>query len=126
MTGEIGTAAWMAPELWRADGYGASADVYSLGIVLWELLAQAHPYDGVPLAHLPLLVVAQRRRPAIPPGAHPGYTRLVTACWADDPLARPSAASVHAELCRLRSRELDAWEAAAGGAAVGGAAADPR
>ena len=98
----------MAPELWRGDTYDESADVYSLGIVLWELPALAHPYEGVPQAHLPLLVAAQGRRPAIPKGAPPAFVAILKACWANEPSERPSASEVLARLQGLRSHELEA------------------
>ena len=49
----------MAPEIIRGDAYDESVDVFSFGIVLWELLALAHPYAGVPEKHLTYLVMAK-------------------------------------------------------------------
>lgn len=97
----------MAPELWRGEEYDESADIYSLGIVLWEILTLSHPYEGVSQAHLPMLVAAQRRRPIIPPHAPPEFVRLVTACWADNPADRPSAEEVLAALTAMRSSSLE-------------------
>ena len=123
MTGEVGTLFWMAPELWRGEEYGESADVYGLGIVLWELLALARPYEGVPRAHLPMLVSAQRRRPAMPPAAPPAWLRLVTACWDDDAAARPTAAAVCAALKAMTLAELRRGGAEGACAARGGGVA---
>lgn len=122
MTGELGTIFWMAPELFRGEEYDESADIYSLGVVLWEILALAHPYEGVPQAHLPMLVAAQRRRPAIPRGSPPAFVRLITACWSDDPLERPSAQAVSDALSAMSWAELQAAEDAAAAAAAAGMA----
>lgn len=48
----VGTAAYMSPEQWEAgpDGIDARADVYALGVILFELLTGALPYDPVKLA----------------------------------------------------------------------------
>ena len=39
-TNGVGTVLWMAPEVIRGELYGPGADVYSYGIVLWEIAAQ--------------------------------------------------------------------------------------
>ena len=102
-TGDLlGTAAYLAPE--RALGRPATpaADLYSLGVVLYELLAGRRPFQGgsdieLAMAHVtarpaPLALVA----PSTPPS-------LVAACehaLAKDPAARPPSAAAFARLLR--------------------------
>ena len=47
MTGVIGTLFWMAPEMLAQEQYGPAVDVYSYGIVLWEIAAQQLPWQEV-------------------------------------------------------------------------------
>ncbi|CAM9846383.1 unnamed protein product, partial [Discosporangium mesarthrocarpum] len=47
MTGNCGTVQWMAPEVLSYDKYTETADVYSFGIVCWELLSRMCPYEGM-------------------------------------------------------------------------------
>jgi len=47
MTARKGTLEWMAPELFDADReYGQAVDVFSFGVVMWEIWAQAYPYSA--------------------------------------------------------------------------------
>jgi serine/threonine protein kinase len=44
MTGMAGTFHWMAPEVLRSEPYSNKADVYSYGIVLWEICSREPPF----------------------------------------------------------------------------------
>lgn len=45
MTGMAGTFHWMAPEVLQSQEYTHKADVYSYGIVLWEILCREPPFN---------------------------------------------------------------------------------
>ena len=69
MTAGCGTPQWMAPEVLQAEPYNEAADVYALGIVLWEVATRRCPYDDSPdLAGVALAmrVVRDGLRPSIP------------------------------------------------------------
>jgi len=90
LTGETGTYRWMAPEIVRHQPYGASADVYSYGIILWELLSHKMPWYDITPVQAAVAVAVEHRRPQLPPATPPPIAQLVEACWANDPLDRPS------------------------------------
>jgi len=93
----VGTWIYMAPEMFTSPAYDEKVDVFSFGIVLYELIADAFPYGGrygfgsgspVLGAH-----VACGERPdvsIIPDAAPLGMRELMTQAWASDPEARPS------------------------------------
>jgi mitogen-activated protein kinase kinase kinase 9 len=47
MTGRAGTFNWMAPETHDGLDYNEKADVYSYGIVIWEILAREPPFGNL-------------------------------------------------------------------------------
>lgn len=50
-TEKIGTPQWMAPEVFLSRPYDEAVDVYSFGIVLWELLTLLRPFEGLIVSH---------------------------------------------------------------------------
>jgi serine/threonine protein kinase len=48
--GKIGTPHWMAPEILRGEKYEEAADVYSFGVILWEMMTGEIPYMGRSIA----------------------------------------------------------------------------
>uniref|UniRef100_A0A6U4KGP8 Protein kinase domain-containing protein n=1 Tax=Phaeomonas parva TaxID=124430 RepID=A0A6U4KGP8_9STRA len=94
MTGQTGTYHWMAPEVINAEKYDERADVYSFGIILWEVYGRAIPYEGMTPVQIVAAVVARRERLPIPAGAPPQYADLIARCWAHDPAERPQFSEV--------------------------------
>lgn len=90
MTGCIGTAQWMAPEVMLSEQYSLKADVYSYGIILWELLSDDIPFRGLVQAQVLINVASKAQRPMIPPGSPPSLVAFIKACWHQDPNCRPS------------------------------------
>jgi serine/threonine protein kinase len=46
VTGVIGSVEWTAPEIFQEEGYHDSADVYSFGVILWEVLMNEIPWQN--------------------------------------------------------------------------------
>jgi len=89
-----GTPAWTAPEVLRNERYTESADVFSFGIVLWELVTREEPHHGVPPFQVVFAVGTQGIRPAIPSSCPPDVTTLIEECWAESPDYRPNFAEI--------------------------------
>ncbi|GFP78759.1 serine/threonine-protein kinase edr1 [Phtheirospermum japonicum] len=47
-TSSAGTPEWMAPELMQNEPFTEKCDIFSLGVIMWELSTLSRPWDGVP------------------------------------------------------------------------------
>ena len=88
---------WLAPEIILEQPYTMSSDVFSYGIILWELVSLEHPFDeyaprfvGMPDALKEEAIARQHLRPTVPAACEPWYAELLTACWSAAPEARPT------------------------------------
>jgi len=89
--GPIGTPLWMAPEVLMNKLYDEKADVYSFGIVLWELLSARDPWEDIEsLVDLVEAVCIEHRRPPLPKDIPTSLKDLVNNCWHASPERRPS------------------------------------
>lgn len=101
MTAETGTYRWMAPEVIEHKPYGRAADVFSFGILLWELLTGMVPYQDLTPLQAAVGVVQKGLRPIIPPNTPGSLAAIMTTCWARDPSQRPSFEELREQLDEL-------------------------
>ncbi|KAH7557856.1 hypothetical protein JRO89_XS11G0229600 [Xanthoceras sorbifolium] len=90
--GVRGTLPWMAPELLSGSSSKVSekVDVFSFGIVLWEILTGEEPYANMHYGAIIGGIVNNSLRPTIPSFCDAEWTRLMEECWAPNPAVRPS------------------------------------
>ncbi|KAK7313896.1 hypothetical protein VNO77_39101 [Canavalia gladiata] len=103
VTGGVrGTLPWMAPELLNGSSNKVSekVDVFSFGIVLWEILTGEEPYANMHYGAIIGGIVNNTLRPTIPSHCDPEWRTLMEQCWAPNPAARPSFTEI---ACRLRT-----------------------
>ncbi|KAK9267395.1 hypothetical protein L1049_009820 [Liquidambar formosana] len=93
VTGGVrGTLPWMAPELLNGSSSKVSekVDVFSFGIVLWEILTGEEPYANMHYGAIIGGIVNNTLRPPVPSFCDSEWRLLMEQCWAPDPVARPS------------------------------------
>ncbi|KAJ0964823.1 hypothetical protein J5N97_025961 [Dioscorea zingiberensis] len=84
-----GTYRWMAPEMIKHKPYGHKVDVYSFGLVLWEMVTGTIPYEEMTPIQAAFAVVDKNLRPTVPPECPAALRALIEQCWASHPEKRP-------------------------------------
>ena len=85
-----GSPAYMAPEVFMGE-YDEKCDVYSFGMVLWEMLTQERVFTEYPsFQQLMFAVVEEGVRPVIPKNCPTSLKHLISECWDAEAKNRPS------------------------------------
>jgi len=94
LTEMAGTPAFMAPELLMRQPYTEKVDVYSYGIMLWEIVTGQLPFMDMASIEQIAKAVVNGTRPPIPQSMHPTFAAIIQDCWKADPRARPTMEAV--------------------------------
>jgi len=87
----------MAPEVLREEIYSEKADVFSFGVIIWELVTLEKPFGGMSPLRIVYLVAHQAYTLPIPDDCPPALATLIKKCWAECD-ERPSFDEVLADL----------------------------
>ncbi|PRQ27956.1 putative protein kinase TKL-CTR1-DRK-2 family [Rosa chinensis] len=97
-----GTPEWMAPEVLRNELANEKCDVYSFGVILWELTTCCIPWKGLNPMQVVGAVGFQNRRLEIPDDVDPVVAEIIRDCWQTEPNLRPSFSQLMVRLKRLQ------------------------
>ncbi|KNC49595.1 TKL/DRK protein kinase [Thecamonas trahens ATCC 50062] len=114
----IGTPLYLAPEVVRDERYSHKVDMYSFGMVLYQMLTGTPPFavragDGRIIykysrVQLVMKVAVEKERPKLPTAMPGVLTDIITSSWAEDPDARPEASALLAALAVIPPFPVDA------------------
>ena len=82
------------PQVIRHEPYGTGCDVYSFGVLCWEMLSYSIPFPQHTPVEVALSVATKGMRPEIPAHSPRDLVDLIEQCWQQQALLRPSFAKV--------------------------------
>jgi len=95
----------MCPEIIRGEVCSEKVDIWSFGIVFWEILTRQSPFQGLDPMALIFQIGSQHLHPPIPSGCPKVFSSIMAQCWASVPRDRPSFAQI-LQLLRTAQQQL--------------------
>ena len=99
-----GTSIYMAPEIISGNRYSGKADVYSFGILMYEVITELVPYPlfqekgKLTIYQFNEKVIKENYRPQFTFSIKPSLKNLVERCWSKDPNERPTFEEIFKKL----------------------------
>lgn len=105
-----GTPFWLPPEylLGQVD-YSPECDMYSFGIISYEIYSRKSPYEGENFREVLQKVCNSRinKRPSIPDCMPPRMVEIMKKCWSSDPSIRPKARELDFIFMEMQPSDVD-------------------
>ena len=89
-----GVIPYIAPEIFKGSAFSEKSDVYSLGMIMWELTTGCKPFADVEHDHSLVYQIIDGKRPEITDDTPECFANLMKSCWDSDPKKRPSMKEV--------------------------------
>ncbi|POG64737.1 kinase-like domain-containing protein, partial [Rhizophagus irregularis DAOM 181602=DAOM 197198] len=85
-----GVIPYIAPEIFKGSAFSKEADIYSLGMIMWELTTGCKPFANVEHDIHLIYKILDGERPKITEDTPECYANIMKSCWDPDPKKRPS------------------------------------
>jgi serine/threonine protein kinase len=89
-----GVIPYVAPEIFKGKIFSKESDIYSFGMIMWELTTGCKPFSKVEHNTELVLEIIDGKRPEITTDAPKCFSNLMKICWDSDPSKRPSITKI--------------------------------
>ncbi|GBC04925.1 hypothetical protein RclHR1_05950009 [Rhizophagus clarus] len=102
-----GVIPYVSPEIFQGQKYTKASDIYSFGMIMWELMTGRRPFwDKVHDTKL-IVEICDGLRPPIVTNAPDGYIELMKECWHSNPNERPTASNLLHKVKTMLAYEMN-------------------
>ena len=106
MIGNTGSLRYMAPEVALKRPYSEKVDVYSFGILVWQMARDKIPFKDCNVNDFMKNIVIGGQRPKLDKSWPVGFSSLLKRCWSADASQRPSFSQLLSEFNELIATEM--------------------
>ena len=96
-----GNLPYIAPEVFVGEEYNKASDIYSVGMLMWEISAGQPPFIDHEYDKELAICIINGMRPKILPETPLEYNKLIEQCWDADPSTRPDINTLYDELKKI-------------------------
>jgi serine/threonine protein kinase len=100
-----GIIPYMAPEIFEGQKYIKASDIYSFGMIMWEVMTGRRPFWDRSHDTDLIIEIVDGLRPPIVTNAPEGYIELMEECWHSDPNKRPTANDIIEKIIKMYDNE---------------------
>jgi serine/threonine protein kinase len=102
-----GVIPYVAPEIFKEVAFSKASDIYSMGMIMWELTAGCKPFTNIEHDVDLIYKIIDGKRPKITDDTPEDFANLMKKCWSSDPKKRPSAKKIYESLDYWSNMEGD-------------------
>jgi serine/threonine protein kinase len=89
-----GVIPYIAPEIFNGAAFSKASDIYSMGMIMWELTTGCKPFANIVHDTDLIYKIIDEERPKITDDTPEDFVNLIKKCWNSDPRKRPSAKKI--------------------------------
>jgi len=89
-----GVIPYIAPEIFKGAKFSKESDIYSMGMIMWELTTGCKPFYNVEHNINLICKIIDGKRPEITSDIPECFANLMKKCWDSNPLKRPSIVEI--------------------------------